>query len=340
MATSIRTPWLTYATIFALGSLSAGLVFLGFDQFGTGDSPQDVTESRQGEYGLINPLLECSPSKFALPRIKFLERTIKAKLKEDIKSPDNSFISLYYRDLNNGPWFGLNEKEIFRPFSLGKIPLLIGVYKLAEKQPGLLEEKVLYDPSNIEGYRLLRQLIEPEKKLKVGQLYSIDELITQAIVHSDNGASMFLIKHFGIKAVFEKPIFEMGLGRYSNHGDFIINALDYGSFFRILYNSSYLNREMSNRALELLSASSFKEGLVAGVPKEVTVAHKFGEGRSGTEMQFHDCGIIYTRPSPYLLCIMTKGTDLKKLITITADVSKIVFNWSKMEGEKMKISPY
>ncbi len=31
-----------------------------------------------------------------------------------------SHISVYFRDLNNGPWFGINEKEEFSPASLLK----------------------------------------------------------------------------------------------------------------------------------------------------------------------------------------------------------------------------
>ena len=102
----------------------------------------------------------------------------------------------------------------------------------------------------------------------------------------------------------------------------------YASFFRVLFIASYLNKEMSQKALAYLMRSDFNEGIVAGVPPSVLVAHKFGERVSGARLedrQLHDCGIVYYPNSPYLLCIMSRGSDFTTLDDIIKDLSLLVY---------------
>ncbi len=88
-----------------------------------------------------------------------------------------------------------------------------------------------------------------------------------------------------------------------------------------------MSLDNSEKALGLLSSAKFEEGLSAGVPSEVKVAHKFGEREESetNEIQFHDCGIIYFPNNPYLLCIMTKGNNLTNLETVLSTISKMVY---------------
>ena len=77
---------------------------------------------------------------------------------------------------------------------------------------------------------------------------------------------------------------------------------------------------------EALAQSDFNDGLRRGVPSSIAVAHKFGERflESG-ERHLHDCGIIYHPTNPYLLCVMTRGTDFDALSALIGDISKEVF---------------
>ena len=97
-------------------------------------------------------------------------------------------------------------------------------------------------------------------------------------------------------------------------------------FFRILFNSSYLSRESSEKALELLANTEYSDALVSGIPKDVTVAHKFGEAGTGNvERQLHDCGIVYFPNHPYLACIMTRGHNTETLRNSIQDISRFVY---------------
>jgi beta-lactamase class A len=104
----------------------------------------------------------------------------------------------------------------------------------------------------------------------------------------------------------------------------------YASFFRRLYNATFLTRELSERALDILSKTDFADGLRAGVPADVVVAHKFGErgiyedGRV-VGVELHDCGIVYAPAGPYLICVMTGGSDEKTLEAIICEISARVW---------------
>jgi len=51
--------------------------------------------------------------------------------------------SVYFRDLNNGMWFGINEGVFYRPASMLKVPVMIAYFKLAESTPAILAKKYL-----------------------------------------------------------------------------------------------------------------------------------------------------------------------------------------------------
>jgi hypothetical protein len=102
---------------------------------------------------------------------------------------------------------------------------------------------------------------------------------------------------------------ELGLIDPSAKSENTLTTRGYASLFRLLYNASFLNAEMSDKILKWLAESDYQTGLRAGVPKGVKVANKFGERsfKGGGVKQLHDCGIVYYPSNPYLICIMTRG---------------------------------
>jgi hypothetical protein len=107
---------------------------------------------------------------------------------------------------------------------------------------------------------------------------------------------------------------------------------EYASFFRVLYNASYLSDINSSYLLNILTNSVMNAGIRSPLPRDVLVANKFWERRIPNPdwitytSQFHDCGIVYYEPYPYIICVMTKGDDnIKRLEGIVSDTSKIVF---------------
>lgn len=163
-------------------------------------------------------------------------------------------------------------------------------------------------------------------KAEPGKEYTIEELLDLSLIDSDNNATDLLIMQLSedeLRNSYEDLGIQVPI---DNPGAYTMNVGVYSSFFRILYNSSYLSRDASEEFLADLSHSTFTRGLVAGVPPGVTVSHKFGEHQiPGGLKQLHDCGVIYRADRPYILCVMTQGDDFNKLATSIADISKSVW---------------
>lgn len=270
------------------------------------------------QYPYINPLIECEMGEsLTIAPI----RSFKAEVEEliDAKIADGAIINaaVYFRDLNEGPSFGIHEKTNFLPGSLLKVPTMMGFLKAAEDVPEILEEKII---NNLNANEVPKQSILPSETIVKGGKYTVDELIQRMIVFSDNYATVLLNKNGGtgllnhVGKAFGISIQEDGL-----------SVKQYASFFRVLYNASFLNEKYSNYALAILNKSEFTSGIVAGVPERTAVANKFGERVTNDWAQLHDCGIVYHQDNPYLLCVMTKGKEMQKLPPVIAEISRVVF---------------
>lgn len=178
-------------------------------------------DSCASNYSFINPRFACG-HKNVIDKKGYSDLKFKLESYIEEKKSENKadVVAVWFRDLESGPTFGINDRMDFIPASLLKLPMALTYFQLAEDL-GILEPG-----------------------------------------HDLNMAS--------------------------------VNTKGYGSIFRMLYNISFLDKEMSEKLLSLLARSYFDDGLRAGVPERVVIAHKFGERYlpDGTK-QLHDCGIVY-----------------------------------------------
>lgn len=236
-------------------------------------------------------------------------------------------VSVYFRDLQLGPTFGIDEKSNFAPASLLKVPLLLAYLSLIDSDKELLNRNLSYR-GNLETFE---QTASSGSALLPSKKYSIEYLLERMIIYSDNGAYTLLFK--GISNMdldgdrLQQTMIELGLVNPDTPTEDTISVKSYSSLFRQLYNASYLSPETSEYALKLLSRSDYENGIAAGVAPGILVAHKFGERATSTESekQLHDCGIVYYPDNPYLLCIMTKGNNFIELEQIISKVSRMVY---------------
>jgi len=284
-----------------------------------------VTEIRSSDYKFISPLLECEfgAGEGVIVGLNPLQKSMARFIEQQKKNGLITSASVYLRDLNNGPWIGLNEHEPFSPASLLKLPLMMAYYKKAEKDPDLLKRKLKYEKAD----QLLSQSFVPKEKIEKGKEYAVEELLERMMVFSDNAALTVLQDHIEASTI-DKITLDLGVetATLATPEDFM-SVKGYAGLFRILYNSSYLEKESSEKILSVLSQTKFDQGLVAGVPRSINVSHKFGERElpNGTK-QLHDCGIVYFPKKPYLLCVMTKGTDFVNLERFIAGISSMAYH--------------
>jgi beta-lactamase class A len=305
------------------------LLFFGISGNWTASNEPEEEEIRQSGYIFINPLLECEmdDSIISSKYIPFEDKT-KKQIQEYISKNTNlKDVSVYFRSLNNGPWFGINEQQEFSPASLLKVPLAMAYYKKSESEQGLLEKKIVFSDM---GPQETYQNLKPSRSLQQGNEYTVDELIEMMLVYSDNNAMRLLMSNMN-ESDLGKVYADLGVDSPNvKKPENFMSVKQYASFFRILYNASYLEKDDSEKILKLLSDVEYREGIVAGVPENIKVSHKFGEREFATAdgymKQLHDCGIIYYPQQPYLLCVMTRGRDFGDLSEGIHNVSNIVYN--------------
>jgi beta-lactamase class A len=296
-------------------------------------------EYRSDGYQFISPLLDCDTGQNIYQGQTFVLKEKLAKYIQQQKSQNRiTDASVYFRDLRNGPWFGINEDTKFVPASLMKVPIMIAYYKLAETSPDMLQKKIDVGQLAPETFE---QSYRPSQKIESGKTYSIDELIYHMIAFSDNDALTLLLQNID-QGILLQSYTDLGViipGAKSLDDELTVK--DYSSFFRILYNASYLDRNYSERALETLSKSDFQNGIVAGLPSGIQVSHKFGERFSissqnydSSEKQLHDCGIVYDPDHPYLVCIMSKGKNSEELSKTVKEISQMIYNNLSTEKNK------
>jgi beta-lactamase class A len=240
-------------------------------------------------------------------------------------SQNTKHISAYIYLFKSKKVISYNESYKYLPASLSKIAIMITYYKLAEADPKILQNTLVYKKRNRNS---LSQNIHPKDMLEVGKAYKIDDLINRMIISSDNDATNVLINNLTDDAL-QKTFTDVGIAApQPDDFEYSISIADFSKFFIELENATYLNKTMSQKALEVLKLSHYKDGLVAGVPDTIPVAEKFGERViKGTKSvnQFHECGIVFYPGNPYLLCVMTDGNDIYQQAKIVKNISHFVY---------------
>lgn len=276
--------------------------------------------------GLTSPLLDVElPEGFSVSNeiMPFKYKVIDL-VKQLTAKPPIQTISVYYRDLAEGPWFGINEHQEFNPASMMKVPVMIAWLKRAEKNPGVLNKEYLFEGKEDMS---ASQVYKPAYTLESGKNYSVGTLLKYMMSYSDNNATFILYNNLSPEEL-NRVLDNMDITNRPNDGNNSTTVHGYSGFFRILYNASFLSREMSEKALELLTHEDFPQGIAAGVPKGVTVAAKFGEfesGIAGKGKQLHEFGIVYHPKGPYIIGIMTQGNDYARQAEAIRDISALVY---------------
>lgn len=315
--------FLSFCIIFGAGILSGYVIH----DYAPGASPvAKFSEVRQQDHEgrLTNQLLECAelPEGLSIGNRIDLEADIHARMEELKEKGMLTQGAVYYRDLNNGPWFGINEETLFYPASLLKVPLAMAFYWHAENDPALLSSKHVF--KRVGDDRDASQAFASSRRLEDGKAYTVEELITFMLQDSSNEAALLLAEIAGQENVLD--IYEdLGIPAPTYGQDYQISVHTLASFFRILFNATYVDRMNSEKILSIMTDSGFDEGLEQGVPSGTIVAHKFGTREVGGIRQLHDCGIVYVPGKPYILCVMTQGTDFAVLADFIKDVSATAF---------------
>lgn len=301
-------------------------LLLGFILLSKENKPvdQSVNSSLQEEkYPLISKRVFVENPNDILVNFVPLRKTL-----QNMLAGQGDLVSLYFEYLPSGTSIGINEKNEVRLSSLSKIPTAMAIYakikagKLSKDQEIIIEEK----------------FIDPEFgslwKNAPGAKVTLSDIITASITESDNTAQNILLSLLTsdeINSVYEY----LDIPFREEYSYPIISAKNYSSILRSLYLSSFLPFQDSNEILDLMTESIYTDKIPAKIPPSIKIAHKIGvyEKIDVDNSTFSDCGIIYIPKRPYILCIMTKGSNSFAQSTMSS-LSKIIYDYVVSQSQK------
>lgn len=284
----------------------------------------DLPSPGDGEYRYIRYAPRFAGKGRVLPEkgLRPFRYKVKALVENEMQTGEAAVISVYFRDLRDGHRFGIREQEKFSVDANLKLPLMIAYLRWAETSPLLLNRKF----SCPAGTDL--QQDEPEH----GRTMKVRTLIRKMI--ADNDSQAYAVLAANLPPEYLQRIFK---DIYINYDpakrDEPMPFSAYASFYRVLFDASYLNRDMSEKALRFLSEAAFRDGIISGVPQDIDVVAKYGErvlddrstGQFAGMKQLHEVGIVYHPRYPYIMGVMVRGSDPGKLRKVARDISALIY---------------
>lgn len=225
------------------------------------------------------------------------------ELSDDIKLSISTLQNLYnssynyfafkYVDIYTGFSIGYNEEQEIFTASTIKAPMAIYLYEQAEEGKIDLDEKLTYTSAYYNtGSGVL-------KNGSFDRSITTRELISYAIIHSDNAAHNMLMDRYGRENMYNfwtnfgtKSIFR----QYNNWG--VINANDASIYMLELYKYYTKGTELSNELTDYFKNVAFK--VITDKNGNTLTMNK--SGWSGSV--FHDVAIVLD-DNPYILVVLT-----------------------------------
>ncbi len=327
--------------IFKKESLPCAVVIITL-AFGTGilsyklfdSSPRGTQKDCLSDLFFVNPEPDCELYEKKLESMSTLQDNLEDLTKKYLAEKKANRIAVFSRDLKTRRFVGVNDTDVFVMASLLKVPLAIAYFRLSEITSDIFSQEIKHTNANtLENSS--SQRIKPREDLVLGNMYTVRELIYRMLAYSDNASAQMLSTNFVSPDYLNKVLLALGLQvTKAGETENILTAKTYAGIFRTLYNASFLSRDSSNKVLDILSQSTFADGATALLPKNVKVAHKFGERIIVDEketiiiQQLHDCGIVYAKngDEPYTFCILTEGKKYEDLKYVIQNLSKAIFD--------------
>ena len=287
----------------------------------------DVSIVRDNSPSLTKPFLFADVS-CESDALQSLKQDLTAFIDSQKVSGKIARASVYYKELNSLHWTSAYGDELYYPGSMMKVPLLLTILKQAQRDKTLLERKIQFQSST-----KLTVFVPVQNPMQVGSFYSVQELLERMILQSDNDATSLLFTIYN-KELYDDLFMKLSIPVQDSEDVYYRMApSDIAKFFRVLYNASYLSSLYSEYALDLLTKSSFKQGLLQGIPSGTKVAHKFGERfTTGDLVQLHETAIVYRGSAAFAVTVMTEGKKMEDLSAVIGALSKICFEQKKAQA--------
>jgi beta-lactamase class A len=160
----------------------------------------------------------------------------------------------------------------------------------------MLTERMITWSSNL-ATNLLIEKANPEKVMELLQSLGVNETKV-------------------LRGVEDSKAFQAGKNNTTTANDLML-------MLKAIYERKFANGKACDQMIEILASQHYNDGIPAGLPREVKVAHKTGS----ITKHNHDAALIYPLVrKPYILVVLTRGiADEKKSDKLIASISRTVY---------------
>jgi len=266
---------------------------------------------------------------------------LKEKIIERLTNVEGSF-AVAFKNLETDESLLINEKETFHAASTMKTPVMIEVFKQAEKGIYNLNDSVMIKnefKSIVDNSIYSLDISEDggeELYKSIGKKKTIFDLIYDMITVSSNLATNILIELVDAKNVMstmkeisandikvlrgveDQKAFEVGLNNTTTSYDLML-------IFEAVAEGKIISKDACNEMIKILLEQKFRSKIPAKLPKDVKVANKTGS-ITGVE---HDSGIVFLPDGrKYVLVLLAKNLkNANDGIEAEAEISELIYNY-------------
>ncbi|QQS47274.1 MAG: serine hydrolase [Acidobacteriota bacterium] len=249
-------------------------------------------------------------------------------------------VGVAVHDLQSNRTLLINERAGMHAASTMKLPVMMELFRLTE------EKKIDLD-AEIEVVNSFRSIVDGSPYMlspdqdsdqlvynRIGRGMKVIDLIDRMITWSSNLATNILIEKAGAdnvnrlmrrlgardievrRGVEDIKAFRAGLNNTTTAYDLML-------LLRAIAENRFLTPQSNEKMIEILAAQHFNDGIPAGLPPGLRVAHKTGN----ITRHDHDAGIVFPEDrKPYVIVVLTRGIDDgRKSSRLIAAISKTVF---------------
>lgn len=261
---------------------------------------------------IVNPIIQNVES--------FFKPTVEDSVKKTLLGVEGNY-AVVVENLKTGERFSRNGSQIFESASLYKLWVMeaafAGIKDGKLKNNNVLSANVgfLNDKFNLEAN-------SGELKDDENVTFTVISAIERMITISHNYAALLLSYTVGPQSITNFLKLE-GMDNSKIGNPPKTTAEDIALFFEKLYDGRILDKEYSEKMLEVLSRQQINDRLPKLLPEGTRVAHKTGE-LNGYK---HDAGIVFSPKGDYILVVLTNTNDPKNAAETTALLSKSVYDY-------------
>ncbi len=239
-------------------------------------------------------------------------------------------VGLVIIDLNSGWEIAFNEDIRIPSASLVKVPIMLSCFYAAQDGKISLKDTVtLKSSEKVAGSKVLGR--DP-----TGSIFTVEELFNPMITQSDNAAANVLIDFLGLDTLnlyFKKLGLKntniarkmMDFEKRRKGEENYTTAKDMAYLLKEIYYKRFLNKDVSERCLELLGQQKINDRIPRKLPKGTFVVHKTGLERHIC----HDAGIVFTDKGNFLICVLAKHEDrfAKPTKKFISNITLLTYNY-------------